>query len=154
LSSRDTPQTPGRDLNGVHLAMDHLIGSNRHVAGLVPRAPIDAAGRRVVIIGGGDTAADCLGGAHPPGATSVAQTDIYPRPSSTRDDDRDPWPTWPWILRTYPAHEEGGDRVFAVAMQSFVDDGVGHVAGVDIAEVTVQRKDGRRVVSRVPGSER
>jgi glutamate synthase (NADPH/NADH) small chain len=84
----------------------------------------------------------------------VAQLDIYPRPPSTRDDDRDPWPTWPWILRTYPAHEEGGDRVFAVAVQSFVDDGVGHVAGVRIAEVTVQRKDGRRVVSQVPGSER
>jgi glutamate synthase (NADPH/NADH) small chain len=154
LSSRDTPETPGRDLNGVHLAMDHLIGSNRHVAGLVPRAPIDAAGRRVVIIGGGDTAADCLGVAHRQGATAVAQLDIYPQPPSTRDDDRDPWPTWPWILRSYPAHEEGGDRVFEVAVQSFVDNGVGHVAGVRIAEVAVQRRGGRRVVTQVPGSER
>jgi len=116
--------------------------------------PIDAAGRHVVIIGGGDTAADCLGVAHRQGAVAVARLDIYPRPPSTRDDDRDPWPTWPWVLRTYPAHEEGGDRVFAVAVESFVDDGNGHVAGVRIADVTVQRKDGHRVVTRVPDSER
>jgi glutamate synthase (NADPH) small chain len=154
LASRDMPETPGRGLRGVHLAMEHLVGSNRHVAGLIDAPPIDAAGRHVVIIGGGDTAADCLGVAHRQGAAGVAQLDIYPRPPSTRDDERDPWPTWPWILRNYPAHEEGGDRVFAVAVREFVGDADGNVRAVRIVEVTVSRREGRRVVSVVPGSER
>jgi glutamate synthase (NADPH) small chain len=154
LSSRDIPHTPGRYLRGVHQAMDHLVGANRHLAGLRRDFPIDAAGQHVVIIGGGDTAADCLGVAHRQGAVSVAQLDIYPQPPSTRDEARDPWPTWPWILRTYPAHEEGGDRVFAVAVQSFVDDGIGQVRGVRIADVSVSTQDGRRVVTTVPGTER
>jgi glutamate synthase (NADPH/NADH) small chain len=154
LSSRDIPGTPGRHLRGVHMAMDHLVGANRHLAGLRRDFPIDAGGRHVVIIGGGDTAADCLGVAHRQGAVAVAQLDIYPRPPSIRDEDRDPWPTWPWVLRTYPAHEEGGDRVFAVAVQSFVDDGTGQVRAVRIADVSVSKQDGRRVVQPVPGTER
>jgi glutamate synthase (NADPH/NADH) small chain len=154
LSSRDTLETPGRQLAGVHLAMDHLVGANRHVAGLTERAPIDAAGQHVVIIGGGDTAADCLGVAHRQGALAVAQLDIYPRPPSTRDDARDPWPTWPWVLRTYPAHEEGGDRVFAVTVESFVDNGAGQVRAVRITDAQVSKVEGRRVVTAMPGSER
>jgi glutamate synthase (NADPH/NADH) small chain len=154
LAPRPLGETPGNGLRGVHQAMDHLIGSNRYVAGLSVAPPIDANGRHVVIIGGGDTAADCLGVAHRQGAASVTQLDIYPRPPSTRDDDRDPWPTWPWILRTHPAHEEGGDRVFAVAVQSLVDDGTGRVRAVRIAEVTVSKEDGRRTVEPVPGTER
>jgi glutamate synthase (NADPH/NADH) small chain len=154
LDSRDTPATPGRSLRGVHLAMDHLVGSNRYVAGLVESAPINADGKHVVIIGGGDTAADCLGVAHRQGALSVAQLDIYPQPPSERDDDRDPWPTWPWVLREYPAHEEGGARHFAVAVQEFVDDGTGQVRAVRIAEVNVAQRDGVRVVEAIPGTER
>jgi glutamate synthase (NADPH/NADH) small chain len=154
LAGRDTPETPGRALAGVHLAMDHLVASNRLVAGLADGTPIDAAGRHVVIIGGGDTAADCLGVAHRQGAVGVHQLDLYPQPPDARDEERDPWPTWPWILRNYPAHEEGGDRVFAVAVQEFVDDGTGAVCGVRIAEVTVEKRDGRRHVTAVPGGER
>jgi glutamate synthase (NADPH/NADH) small chain len=154
LAARDTPQTPGRQLAGVHQAMDHLVGANRFVAGLIDAAPIDAVGRHVVIIGGGDTAADCLGVSHRQGALSVAQLDMYPRPPEQRDEDRDPWPTWPWILRNYPAHEEGGDRVFEVAVQEFVDDGTGHVRAVRIADVVVTRRDGARHVEVIPGSAR
>jgi glutamate synthase (NADPH/NADH) small chain len=154
LAGRDTPDTPGRDLAGIHLAMDHLVGSNRHVAGLIDAPPIHAAGKHVVIIGGGDTAADCLGVAHRQGAASVAQLDIYPLPPSTRDDERDPWPTWPWILRNYPAHEEGGDRVFAAAVQEFMGTPSGQVRAIRIAEVRVTRRDGRRALTVVPGSER
>jgi len=154
LAARDTPQTPGRTLRGVHLAMEHLVGSNRQVAGHVDTAPIDAAGQHVVIIGGGDTAADCLGVAHRQGAASVTQLDIYPEPPSTRDDERDPWPTWPWVLRNYPAHEEGGDRFFGTAVREFVDDGRGGVAAIRVAQVTVSRVHGRRVVAEVPGSVR
>jgi glutamate synthase (NADPH/NADH) small chain len=154
LAGRDTPSTPGRRLRGVHLAMEHLVGSNRQVAGLLEEAPIDARGRNVVIIGGGDTAADCLGVAHRQGAANVVQLDIYPQPPSSRDEDRDPWPTWPWILRDYPAHEEGGERVFAVGVQEFVDDGDGAVKAVRVAEVEVSRVDGVRTVRTIPGTER
>ncbi|MFC5945867.1 FAD-dependent oxidoreductase, partial [Micromonospora harpali] len=164
LQGRDTPETPGRALRGVHQAMAHLVAANRVVAAagegrpalavLPDGTPIDAAGKHVVIIGGGDTAADCLGVAHRQGAAGVHQLDLYPEPPHARDAARDPWPTWPWILRSYPAHEEGGDRVFAAAVQEFVDDGAGQVRAVRIAEVTVSKRDGRRIVTAVPGSER
>ncbi|MFC6020317.1 glutamate synthase subunit beta [Plantactinospora solaniradicis] len=154
LAGRDTPQTPGRPLRGVHQAMEHLVASNRLVNGRESSTPIDAAGKHVVIIGGGDTAADCLGVAHRQGAAGVHQLDLYPRPPHERDEERDPWPTWPWILREYPAHEEGGERVFAVAVQEFVDDGTGQVRAVRIAEVTVEKRDGQRFLTVLPGSER
>jgi glutamate synthase (NADPH) small chain len=152
LHGRDMPTVPGRGLRGVHLAMEHLVGSNRAVAGKLPGPPIDARGRHVVIIGGGDTAADCLGVAHRQGAASVTQLDLYPLPPQERDDARDPWPTWPWILHTYPAHEEGGERVFAVAVQEFV--GGDKVEAVRIAQVSVEKRDGQRIVSVQPGTER
>ena len=154
LAGRDTPQTPGRALNGVHLAMEHLVPANRVVAGLLASTPIDAAGKHVVIIGGGDTGADCLGVAHRQGAANVIQLDQYPLPSEVRVDTLHPWPTWPVILRNYPAHEEGGDRVFGAAVQEFVDDGAGNVAAVRVAEVVVERVDGVRRVTVTPGSER
>ncbi|MEW2332318.1 glutamate synthase subunit beta [Micromonospora chersina] len=164
LQGRDTPETPGRALRGVHQAMAHLVAANKVVAAagegrpalatLPDGTPIDAAGKHVVIIGGGDTAADCLGVAHRQGAAGVHQLDLYPEPPADRDAARDPWPTWPWVLRSYPAHEEGGARVFAVAVREFVDDGTGQVRAVRIAEVTVEKVDGRRIVTALPGSER
>jgi glutamate synthase (NADPH/NADH) small chain len=153
LAGRDTPQTPGRSLRGVHLAMEHLTQSNVYVAG--GTAPtITAAGKHVIIIGGGDTGADCLGVAHRQGATSVTQLDRYPLPPDVRDSGRDPWPTWPWLLRNYPAHEEGGERVFSVAVQRFVDDGTGQVKGIVLVDVVVERVNGRGVVTEVSGTER
>jgi glutamate synthase (NADPH/NADH) small chain len=164
LAGRDTPTIPGRALRGIHQAMEHLVAANRAVAsaagdrsgGDTPAFvnPVDAAGKHVVIVGGGDTAADCLGVAHRQGALGVHQLDLYPRPPRERDETRDPWPTWPWILREYPAHEEGGERVFAVAVQEFVDDGTGQVRAVRIAEVTVEKRDGQRLVTVIPGTER
>ncbi|MFI5492111.1 glutamate synthase subunit beta [Actinoplanes sp. NPDC051859] len=154
LAGRDTPETPGRQLAGVHLAMDHLVPANRVVAGLQESTPIDARGKHVVIIGGGDTGADCLGVAHRQGAATVTQLDQYPLPPDVRAADLHPWPTWPVILRSYPAHEEGGDRVFGVAVQEFVDDGQGNVAAIRIADVVVERIDGRRTVTVTPGSVR
>jgi glutamate synthase (NADPH/NADH) small chain len=138
---------PGRHLHGVHLAMDHLVPANRVVAGLQDSTPIDARGRHVVIIGGGDTAADCLGTAHRQGAASVTQLDIYPRPPDVRNEEISPWPTWPWLLRTYPAHEEGGERVFAVAVQRFV--GERCIEAVELREVTVAREAGGRRITPV-----
>jgi len=144
---------PGRGLRGVHLAMEHLVAANREREGDGP-SPLSAAGRDVVIIGGGDTAADCLGTAHRQGATSVVQLDLYPEPPPVRDDSRSPWPTWPWILRNYPAHEEGGVRQFAVAVDRFVASGSGSgdadgaVRAVVLREVRVRKEaDGSRVVT-------
>ena len=154
LAGRDPAETPGRHLNGVHLAMEHLVPANRIVAGLQDTAEVDAAGKHVVIIGGGDTGADCLGVAHRQGAASVTQLDQYPIPPEVREADRHPWPVWPVILRNYPAHEEGGDRVFGVAVQEFVGDGDGNVQAVRIADVVVERIDGVRTVTVTPGSER
>jgi glutamate synthase (NADPH) small chain len=152
LDGRDMASVPGRDLPGIDLAMDHLVASNRVVAGKQSSTPIDARGKHVIIIGGGDTAADCLGVAHRQGAASVTQLDLYPLPPDERDEARDPWPTWPWILRSYPAHEEGGERVFAVAVQEFV--GADRVEAVRIAEVSVEKRDGQRIIAVAPGTER
>jgi glutamate synthase (NADPH/NADH) small chain len=143
---------PGRDLDGIHRAMDYLVPANRVAAGLAARSPIDAVGRHVVIIGGGDTAADCLGTVHRQGAASVTQLDQYPRPPLFRDEARSPWPTWPWVLHTYAAHEEGGDRLFAVAVERFLGDDHGRVRALHLRRVRVERgPDGERRV--LPTSE-
>jgi glutamate synthase (NADPH) small chain len=156
LAGRDVPPTPGRSLGGIHLAMEHLVPANRVVAGNADGTPIDAAGKRVIIIGGGDTAADCLGVAHRQGALSVHQLDIYPQPPDVRDETREPWPVWPWILRNYPAHEEGGERVFAVAVQEFVPSTVdpSRIGAVRVAEVQVSKVDSVRRLVVVPGTTR
>ncbi|MGH3860207.1 glutamate synthase subunit beta [Actinokineospora sp.] len=145
LRGRDAPEVPGRDLRGVHLATDHLVPANKQVEGDGP-TPIDARGKHVVIIGGGDTGADCYGTATRQGAVSVTQLDQYPRPPETRDDEVSPWPVWPWILRTYPAHEESGTRRFAVAVERFVGDSDGNLTSVQLREVEVRRIDGIRQV--------
>ncbi|HEX6076223.1 MAG TPA: glutamate synthase subunit beta [Micromonosporaceae bacterium] len=153
LAGRDA-DVPGRELSGIHLAMEHLVPANRQVAGKLDRPSVTAEGRHVLIIGGGDTAADCLGVAHRQGAASVTQLDIYPQPPLERDAPCDPWPTWPWILRSYPAHDEGGERRFAVAVREFLPDADGRVRAARIHEVAVRRSAGRRVVTAVPGTDR
>jgi glutamate synthase (NADPH) small chain len=147
---RDLP-APGRELAGIHLAMEYLVPANRRQEG--DREPegvewIDAAGKDVVIIGGGDTGADCLGTAHRQGARSVTQLEIMPRPPASRADST-PWPTWPLQYRTSSAHEEGGERLFSVNTQRFVGDDDGRVAGLEIVEVRMV--DGR--FEPVEGSE-
>jgi glutamate synthase (NADPH) small chain len=116
---RDLP-VPGRELDGVHFAMDYLELRNRYVAGEFPEGtPISAAGKHVVIIGGGDTGADCLGNSHREEPASVTQFELLPEPPPERPDDRTPWPQWPMILRTSAAHEEGGERRFSIMTTSF-----------------------------------
>jgi glutamate synthase (NADPH/NADH) small chain len=139
LRGRDAPDVPGRSLSGVHLAMEHLVPANKEYEGDGP-TPISAEGKHVLIIGGGDTGADCYGTATRQGALSVTQLDQYPQPPDLRDDDISPWPVWPWVLRTYPAHEEAGERRFAVAVEEFVGSADGRVTGVRLREVVV-RKD-------------
>jgi glutamate synthase (NADPH/NADH) small chain len=149
LRGRDDTTSPGRELAGIHLAMEHLVQSNRQCEGDGP-PEITAAGKHVVVIGGGDTGADCYGTATRQGALSVTQLDRYPLPPNTRDDNRSPWPTWPYVLRTYPAHEEGGERKFGVSVKRFVGDAEGRVRGIELQKVRVSRDRETGVRSVVP----
>jgi glutamate synthase (NADPH/NADH) small chain len=145
---RDLPAI-GRELRGIHPAMDYLKPSNRVQEGALAESPISADGKHVVIIGGGDTGADCLGTAHRQGALSVHQLEIMPEPPSDRLGEN-PWPTWPLILRTSAAHEEGGERLFGVTTVEFVDDGSGAVKGLRGEEVEVSvSTDGRAVITSI-----
>ena len=130
---RDLP-VPGRDLAGVFQAMEYLPLANRVQQGDLETSPTDVHGKHVVIIGGGDTGADCLGTAHRQGAASITQLEIMPTPPVTRPDSQ-PWPTYPMTYRVSSAHEEGGDRLFAVSTERFVDDGSGRVRALQLVEV-------------------
>lgn len=148
LRGRDS-DVDGRHLDGVHLAMAYLVPANRQCEG-DGASPLSAEGRHVVIIGGGDTGADCLGTAHRQGAASVTQLDYNPEPPEFRDQGRTPWPTWPLVLRTSPAHAEGGARRYEVAVQRFVGDDDGRLRAIEVAEVRVTRDaDGRRNITPV-----
>jgi glutamate synthase (NADPH/NADH) small chain len=142
-------EIPGRHLRGVHLAMEYLVASNKVQASFFAHPPIDAAGKKVIIIGGGDTGADCLGTAHRQGAASVHQFDIHERPPGERPEET-PWPLWPLILRESPAHEEGGERVFEVHTDAFVDAGDGSVRALQAHRA---REVSRREFEHVPGSD-
>jgi glutamate synthase (NADPH/NADH) small chain len=148
---RDLP-VPGRELDGVYLALDYLKPSNLVREGAFAASPITARGKQVIIIGGGDTGADCLGTAHRQGAASVHQFEILPQPPQQRSD-TNPWPLWPLILRTSSAHEEGGQRVFSVTTTEFVDNGSGAVRALRGHEVETILEDGRPVFQKVVGSE-
>jgi glutamate synthase (NADPH/NADH) small chain len=135
---------PGRDLEGVHFAMDYLTQQNRRCQGdaIHEAEAISAAGKHVIIIGGGDTGADCLGTVHRQGAASVTQLELFPAPPQLRAADN-PWPLWPNIFRTSSAHEEGGDRVYAVSTTGLAGDAAGHVRALGGHRVTRVVADGR-----------
>jgi glutamate synthase (NADPH/NADH) small chain len=130
---RDLP-IPGRELKGTYQAMEYLPPANKVQQGDFERAEINAEGKRVVIIGGGDTGADCLGTAHRQGAASIHQFEIMPKPPETRASST-PWPTWPLMFRTASAHEEGGERVFSVNTECFLGDDEGNLRGLRYHEV-------------------
>jgi glutamate synthase (NADPH/NADH) small chain len=134
---RDLP-VPGRELGGIHQAMEFLPQANRAALGEAPTSDgsdqILATGKDVVIIGGGDTGADCLGTSHRQGARSVTQLEILAEPPQIRPDGQ-PWPMYPMTFRVSSAHEEGGDRVYAVSTQEFLGDDDGQVRGLRLVEV-------------------
>ncbi|MGY2085096.1 glutamate synthase subunit beta [Blastococcus sp. SYSU DS0539] len=146
---RDLP-APGRELAGIHLAMEYLPYGNRQALGELDDPPINAHGKHVVIIGGGDTGADCLGTAHRQGAASVAQLEIMPAPPERRDTGANPWPTYPMVMRVSSAHEEGGERLYSVNTERFVGDDHGNVRALLLHEV--ERVDGR--FQKIEGTER
>ena len=125
---------PGRELHGIHLALELLEGQNRFLTGETTAAPIDAKGRDVLVIGGGDTGSDCVGTAIRHGAKSVAQIEIMPKPPETRDAST-PWPLWPYMLRTSSSHKEGCERRWNLNSVRFVGDEGGRVAGVEVETV-------------------
>ena len=149
---RDLP-IPGRELRGIHFAVDYLTQQNRRCEGdEVPASEIiSAEGRHVVIIGGGDTGADCLGTAHRQGALSVSQFELMPRPPDTRATDN-PWPQWPAIFRTSSAHEEGGDRLYSVSTERFTGDAAGQVASIHALRGEMVRDGGRMRFVPLPDS--
>ena len=147
-------QVPGRELAGIHFAMEYLTQQNRRCEGeVIPENKlISAADRRVVIIGGGDTGADCLGTVHRQGAKSVAQFELLPRPPDARAEDN-PWPLWPNTFRSSAAHEEGGDRVFAVSTQRFTGDENGRVSQLHGLKVIMRQDGGPPTFDPVDGTE-
>jgi glutamate synthase (NADPH/NADH) small chain len=143
---RDLP-VPGRELKGIHAALEFLIPQNKEIQQGTPN-PINVKGKHVVVIGGGDTGSDCVGTSNRHGAASVTQFELMPMPP---EEENKPlvWPYWPYKLRTSSSHEEGCERDFAVATKKFVDDGKGNVKALQA--VHVEWKDGK--MSEVAGSE-
>lgn len=132
---RDLP-IPGRDLEGVHFAMDFLEQKNRQVAGQTEfdNDIISAAGKNVVVIGGGDTGADCVGSSNREKASSVTQIELLTKPPLQRDEST-PWPLWPMELRTSTSHEEGCDRQWAILTKSFVGNAEGKLTGIELVDI-------------------
>jgi glutamate synthase (NADPH/NADH) small chain len=147
---RDLP-VPGRDLQGIHFAMQFLPQQNKVNAGDTVTGQILATGKRVVILGGGDTGSDCLGTSNRQGAASVHQFELLPEPPK----DRPPlvWPNWPMILRTSSSHEEGVTRDFSINTKAFVGDAEGRVRALRAIRLDWAQDNGRPVMKEIPGSE-
>jgi glutamate synthase (NADPH) small chain len=150
---RDLP-LPGRECEGIHFAMDYLTLQNRRCEGdVIPEAQfISARGKQVVIIGGGDTGADCLGTVHRQGAASVHQLEILPQPPPQRTQDN-PWPLWPNIYRVSSAHEEGGKRIYSVSTKRFIGDKAGRLKALELGLVEMDRLEGRPVFRELEGTD-
>ncbi|HVO28126.1 MAG TPA: glutamate synthase subunit beta [Candidatus Margulisiibacteriota bacterium] len=150
--ARDLP-VPGRELKGIHFAMEFLPQQNKVVAGDTVAGQLTATGKRVVILGGGDTGSDCLGTSNRQGAISVHQFELLPQPPETRTEDIAPWPYWPMILRTSSSHEEGVIRDWSINTKSFSGDAHGNVKKLHAVRLQWVTDNGRPVMQEIPGSE-
>ncbi len=152
--ARDLP-IPGRELNGIHFAMDFLPQQNKKVAGDEVRDQILATGKNVVILGGGDTGSDCLGTSNRQGATHVYQFELLPKPPETRDGDGvAPWPYWPMILRSSSSHEEGVQRDWSVNTKALSGDADGNVRKLHGVRLEWKKDaSGRPQMVEIPGSD-
>jgi glutamate synthase (NADPH/NADH) small chain len=148
---RDLP-IPGRELSGIHPAMNFLTQQNRKVSRTWHQQwpEISAKGKQVVVIGGGDTGADCVGTSNRQGATSVQQIELLGKPPMERNPDN-PWPLWPMVLRTSSSHEEGCERTWSVLTKAFLGNEAGEVRAIQTVEI--EWKSGQKGFAEVPGTE-
>ncbi|EIM77678.1 glutamate synthase, NADH/NADPH small subunit [Nitritalea halalkaliphila LW7] len=144
---------PGADLKGVHYAMDFLGRQNQVIGGEIEENPISAAGKHVIVIGGGDTGSDCIGTSNRHGAASITQLELLPEPPKQRAV-VNPWPEWPMTLRTSSSHEEGAERKFSVLTKQFLGDEAGQVTGLELVDIEWKHLDGRMQFVEIPGSNR
>lgn len=153
-----TPQArdlkaPGRELKGIHLALELLSQQNRVLAGMKfkPEELVNCKGKKVLVIGGGDTGSDCIGTAHRQGAVSVTQIEIMPKPPVGHNDST-PWPNWPVILKTTSSHEEGCDRRWLLNTNKFIGDNKGCVKQVEVEGVIWEpNPEGGRPIMKLDG---
>jgi glutamate synthase (NADPH/NADH) small chain len=144
---------PGRDLKGIHYAMDFLTLQNKEISGIKCDDKISAEGKNVVVIGGGDTGSDCIGTSHRQGATSVLQLELMPKPQSKRGE-KDPWPMWPMTLRTSSSHDEGGERKWSTLTKEFVGNDKGELAHIKLVDTEWVNEGGRQQMKEIEGTER
>jgi len=157
---RDLP-IPGRELNGVHFAMDFLTTNTKSLldSNLADGQYISAEGKRVIVIGGGDTGTDCIGTSVRHGCSAMINLELLDQPPVERAE-TNPWPEWPLILRTDYGHEEAADRFgadprqFAVLSKEFIDDGNGNVAGLRVVDIAWSMREGRMQMTEIDGTER
>jgi glutamate synthase (NADPH/NADH) small chain len=153
MKPRDLP-IPGRQFAGVHFAMDYLAGQNRVVSGALAKPPLTAAGKRVIVLGGGDTGSDCVGTANRQGAESVTQIELLPRPPEAPTSDM-LWPNWPMVLRTSTSHEEGVEREWSLLTERFTGDAGGNVTALQVSRLLWDTDaQGRRTFVRDPAGAR
>lgn len=149
---RDLP-IPGRELKGIHYAMDFLSLQNKEIDGIKFDDKISAQGKNVVVLGGGDTGSDCIGTSHRQGAASVLQLELMPKPQSKRGIN-DPWPMWPMTLRTSSSHEEGGERKWSTLTKEFVGDDKGELTHIKLVDLEWVNQGGRQQMKEIEGTER
>jgi glutamate synthase (NADPH/NADH) small chain len=152
---RDLP-IPGRQLNGVHYAMDFLTQQNKRVAGdKIFSGEILANGKNVLVIGGGDTGSDCVGTSNRQNAKSVTQIELLAKPPLNRNEENNPWPLWPMVLMTSSSHEEGVQRRWAILTKEFLGDAMGRLTGLKVVEITWGvNAEGKMGFEEIPGSEK
>ena len=143
----------GDQLKGVHFAMEFLGKQNQVIGGEIQENPIQAKGKHVLVIGGGDTGSDCIGTSNRHGAASVTQLELLPKPPKERTD-LNPWPEWPMTLKTSSSHEEGAERIFSVLTKEFIGNEKGEVTGLKVADIEWIEKGGRMTFVEIQGSER
>lgn len=144
---------PGRELKGIHYAMDFLSLQNKEIAGIKFDDKITAEGKNVVVIGGGDTGSDCIGTSHRQGAASVLQLELMPKPQSKRGEN-DPWPMWPMTLRTSSSHEEGGERRWSILTKEFIGNDQGELTHIKLVDIEWVSQGGRQQMKEIEGTER
>ncbi|MBZ9779227.1 glutamate synthase subunit beta [Psychroflexus sp. CAK8W] len=144
---------PGRELKGIHYAMDFLSLQNKEIDGIKFDDKITAEGKNVVVLGGGDTGSDCIGTSHRQGAASVLQLELMPKPQSSRGIN-DPWPMWPMTLRTSSSHEEGGERKWSTLTKEFVGNDKGELTHIKLVDLEWVNQGGRQQMKEIEGTER